>query len=190
MERHLDRLPDLHADVLDSMPNDTGGGGGTPVSGTKPPRLPVNLEAAEVAGQIEHDTRYWVNLVAETRGLNGPTRPSVTDRCVWLSGHVAWLSASDHAAEVKAVLAELVGRAFRVISPMRRPIQLGPHPGCDGTLRATVTNADGRHPAQIWCDGCTLEVGTKDWWSFGVVYGKAAAEDSRELASSTSTASA
>jgi hypothetical protein len=190
MDRHLDRLPGLYADVVDSMPNDMGGGGGTPVSGTKAPRLPVNLEAAEVAGQIDHDIRFWVNLVADARGLNGPSRRTMTDRCSWLSGHVQWLAASDHAAEVKAVLAELVGRAFKVISPIRRPIQLGPHPGCDGTLRATVTNADGRHPAMIWCDACTLEVGTKDWWNFGQVYAGTLEAETRELASSTSTASA
>lgn len=175
MERHLARLPDLHADVVDSMPTDMGGGGGTPVSGSRTPRLPVNLEAGEMAGQIEHDVRYWVDLVAGARGLTGPMDPRMASRCAWLGNHVEWLAASGHAAEIRAVLAELVAGALQVISPTRRPIRLGPcvevvdDVPCDGTLRATVTSM-GDRPAHIWCDTCPLEVDTAGWFRFGQTY--------------------
>jgi len=172
MARHLDQLPGLYEDVVESMPAG-GTGTGPAVSGTRMPRLPLNLEAGEWAGQIEKDVRYIVGLVASDRGLAGPQRADVESRCAWLAEHVEWLAASDYAAEVRSVLAELVSGAYRVMNPIRRPIPLGPcfqtvdDVQCDGTLYANITNVDGRHPARITCSHCELEVNTSHWFRFG-----------------------
>lgn len=172
MTRHLDQLPGLHADVVESMPAG-GSGSGPAVSGTRMPRLPVNLDAGDQASQIEHDVRYIVGLVTSERGLAGPQRADVESRCAWLAEHVEWLAASDYAAEVRSVLAELVSGAMRVISPIRKPIELGPcfqevdGVPCDGTLYANIANVDGRHPARITCSHCALEVNTSHWFRFG-----------------------
>ncbi|MFI7042658.1 hypothetical protein ACIBI0_38775 [Microbispora rosea] len=172
MTRHLDQLPGLHEDVVESMPAG-GSGTGPAVSGTREPRLPVNLDAGDQASQIDKDVRYIVGLVTSERGLAGPQRADVASRCAWLAEHVEWLAASDYAAEVRAVLAELVSGALRVISPIRKPIALGPciqtveDLACEGTLQANITNVDGRHPARIWCTHCGFEANTSHWFRFG-----------------------
>lgn len=182
MTRHVAHLPWLHQEVEASMPT-TRPTSTAPVSGTRERGLPVNLTAGELASQISYDLGVIATWVASDRGLLAPTDLRVPALCAWLAPHIDWLAASSYAAEVRGVLAELVGRAYRVIDPQRRPLILGrcvePTEGgdtCEGTLRASVLDVDDPRPSRIWCDTCELELTPEQWFRFGKKYRARAAE--------------
>ncbi|MBO4275712.1 hypothetical protein GSF24_34650 [Microbispora triticiradicis] len=186
MRRHLAHLPWLYGEVVASMPA-TRPAGGTPVSGTREHGLPVNLPAGELAGQITYDLYAAATWVATDRGIHLPADGRITTVCAWLAPHVDWLAASTYAADVRDVLAELVGRAYGVIDPDRRPTILGPcvevlddGEVCAGTLRATVLDVDDPRPSRIWCDTCELELTSEQWFRFGKRYRARLAEIARD----------
>lgn len=175
MRRHLAHLPWLYSEVVASMPTQRPTGQ-VRVSGTRTTGLPVNLAAGELKSQIEYDLYSLSVWVATGRGLHIPSDGRVATVCEWLTPHVDWLAASQYAAETRDVLAELVGAAYRVIDPPRRPLELGPcvevteEGRCEGTLRATVLDEDDPRPSKIWCDTCTLELTPEQWYRFGRTY--------------------
>lgn len=185
VRRHLADLPWLHREVVASMPTQRRAGG-APVSGTREPGIPVNLPAGELASQIRYDLYAMCTWVATDRGLHLPADGRVPAVCEWLTRHVDWLAASQYAAEVRGVLTELVGAAYRVIDPDRRPLKLGPCVElvdgeiCEGTLRASVLDVDDPRPSKIWCDGCTLELTPQQWFRFGRKYHERAAKIARD----------
>jgi hypothetical protein len=186
MTRNLHDLPSLYEEVVASMPT-TRRTGSAPVSGTREPGLPLNLPAGELRGQIEYDLYAAATWVATDRGINLPTDGRVATVCAWLSRHVDWLAASTYAAEVRGVLVELVGAAYRVIDPERRPKELGPcveelddGEVCTGVLRASVLDVDDPRPSRIWCDTCGLELTPEQWFRFGKKYRARVADIARQ----------
>jgi len=186
VRRHLTDLPWLYREVVASMPGNTTGST-APVSGTRTPGLTVNWNAAELRRQIEHDVYSFAVWVASDRGLTLPKDGTVARVCGWLRPHVDWLAASTYAAEVRGVLAELVGAAYGVIDPQRRPLILGrcveptdDGDMCEGTLRASVLDVDDPRPSKIWCDTCGLELTPEQWFRFGKKYRARLAEIARD----------
>ncbi|WP_214103211.1 hypothetical protein [Acrocarpospora catenulata] len=175
MHRNLSDLPWLHAEVVTSMPT-TRATGSAPVSGSRTPGLPVNLRAGELHSQMGHDLRTIAGWVAKDRGIHLPVDGRVGSVCAWLAKHVNWLAASQYAADVRGVLTELVGRAWAVIDPDRRPMEVGPcvelvdSTPCDGMLWASVLDVGDPRPSKIWCDGCELELTPEQWYRFGRRY--------------------
>ncbi|NJP24436.1 hypothetical protein FLW53_09495 [Microbispora sp. SCL1-1] len=184
--RNLTDLPWLHAEVEASMPTQRPTGT-APVSGTRERGLPVNLTAGELASQVAYDLGVFATWVASDRGLLAPADPRVPGLCSWLTPHVDWLAASEYAAEVRDVLTELVGRAYRVIDPGRRPVELGlcveqftDGQVCEGRLWAAVRDMDDPRPSRIWCSGCDLVLTPEQWFRFGKKYQQRAAEIARD----------
>lgn len=177
VRRHLADLPWLHREVVASMPTQRRTGG-APVSGSKEPGLIVNLDAGELASQVRYDLYAMCTWVATDRGLHLPQDGRVPAVCEWLTRHVDWLAASTYAAEVRGVLAELVGAAYRVIDPGREPLRLpvtciNPVDGdlpCDGHLFATVRRDDDPTPSYIYCDSCEFSIDSTQWYRFGRRY--------------------
>ncbi|MDF5758595.1 hypothetical protein [Spongiactinospora sp. TRM90649] len=175
--RHLAALPELYADVTDSLP--TGGTGtGPAVSGSHGTPLPYNPRAGDWLSQVEHDVDHLVRRVVTERGLT-PPRPTVPTMCGWLAPHTDWLAAHPDAGPVRDILAELVGQAYAILDPARRPLTIGPcveqldDGPCDGTLRATVRRDDDVRQSEIYCDSCDLTLDTTQWHKFGRRYGRA-----------------
>ncbi len=186
MTRNLTVLPSLYEEVEASMPT-TRRSGGAPVSGTREPGLPVNLPAGELASQITYDLFTFATWVASDRGLHAPTDRRVPALCSWLGPHVDWLAASTYAGDVRDILTELVGRAYAVIDPQRRPVQLPArcinlidNAPCGGGLFATVRREDDPAPSVIYCDTCEWCIDSTQWYRFGRQYRAKAAEIARD----------
>ncbi|WP_157251105.1 hypothetical protein [Nonomuraea typhae] len=174
LARHLADLPGLHDDVLDQLPAN-GTVAGPAVSGSPGQPLPYNPAAGDLLSQLRHDLTWLTRLVAEQRGLTTPP-PRPPDQCAWLSRHTDWIAAHPDAGAIKGTLTELVGRAWAVIDPARRPLLIGPcletidDQPCDGTLRATVRRDGDPTPSEIYCDTCPLSLDTTQWHRFGKRY--------------------
>lgn len=172
--RHLNALPHLHQDVLDSLPT-SGSSDGPAVSGSRETPLPYNPRAGDWLSQLRHDLGWLTTLVAAQRGLGGPP-PTPAEQCAWLLTHADWLAARDDAGPYKDTLGELVGRGYAVIDPGRQPLTIGPcieqldDSLCDGTLRATVRRDGDPTPSVIYCDVCPLQLDTTQWHRFGRRY--------------------
>lgn len=173
--RHLNALPHLHQDVLDSLP--TGGASDGPaVSGSRTTPLPYNPRAGDLLSQMRHDLGWLVALVATERGLAASPGPNPVVQCAWLVRHVDWLAARPDAGAYKDMVAELVGRSYNVIDPARLPLVIGPcievldDGRCRGMLFASVRRDGDPRPSEIWCDGCEVLLDTTQWHRFGRRY--------------------
>jgi hypothetical protein len=173
LTRHLQTLPALHKDVLDSLPSG-GAADGLAVSGSRTPPLPYNPRAGDWLSQLRHDLAWIVSLVATERGLKSAPGPNPETQCAWLSRHADWLAARPEAGPIKDVLSELAGRGYSVLDPGRAPLTLGPcievddeGAPCDGVVKATVRRDGDPEPSVIWCDTCPLVLDTTQWHRYG-----------------------
>jgi len=147
LRRLIAELPARHADL--TRPR---GAGGPKITHKTDPGLHIDEAAANLRTQIQHDLLWWCTYVTRERGLLGPRRDDPFTIAAWLTLHVEWLAANEHAAlHLLPVLRELTGRAIGITDIPARHIQL------DEQCR---THEDGDR-----CDGIITIVVRGDEWT-------------------------
>lgn len=175
LHREIAELPALYEDLLRA--HTISATTQSKVSGTKSPRVPVREEVAEARAAILGRLAFWVEDVADKRGLTYPVR-NVFALAVWLDQHVDWIANHDMVTNVAVELAETYALGWRLAYPSgRRRIVVGECVElvacdvatrallrCPGTLVAFVARTDDLLPSAVQCDTDESHCWSADRW--------------------------
>lgn len=175
LARNVESMPLLYGELTRSIAGvSSGSGGAGPISGTRDYGVRVNYVLMDVVRQIEVDLRHHCKWVVRERELVvlQDLDWDVRTMTVIVRRNLSWFAATEDAGHVRATFRELVGKAFGVLEPRRRPMVLGgcTVDGCDGELSAVILDA-GSH---IVCSSaeCGLLIETAQWGGFLKRYAK------------------
>ncbi|WP_155127344.1 hypothetical protein [[Actinomadura] parvosata] len=125
------------------------------MSGSRDAPVPVRLNVLDHVAHIQHILKSWAWLIAQQRGLEYPSRMSVTALALWLARDLTWPAGRPWIADMCDELAGL-RRTAHGLAPWQVQVDYltGPCPSCD--LRALARVAGETY---IECDlrlgGCS-----------------------------------
>jgi hypothetical protein len=97
----------------------------------------------------------WCGMVADERGVAGPSGPDVRMLASFLRAHLDWLAGHTAAADFAGEIAGLAADLRQVLSPAQvRTIDLAvcARDGCGRSVRASISTVNQRPVPQVRCD--------------------------------------
>ncbi len=169
LEGSLEELPKLYEDLV-HLHGARRHGGDQKTTGTRAPRLPIDVVVADARADLQNTVVEWAVYAArEAQAVNVATAHrwlslDVVPAAGWLTLHRDWCSRQEWSPQLVTALRRVRSRAARLIDP--RPRQQFAIPGddglcvreldtapCPGRLWVTIPTAE-EESSLIECDTC------------------------------------
>lgn len=184
MQRDLEEIPRLHAELMEEGVSGTGPstepvGFVTGSRGDGKPELRYNRAAIDAAGQIVFDVEWAYKNIHRDRGLPVMARAvSLGGMCGWLRLESGWIAGNaGYAVGFRDTLRGLISHAIAIIDPKGRPIEVGPciekvgagPRGVGGIACMGTVYMIGEGPrCSLSCNVCRKSVPVRGWARYGV----------------------
>lgn len=172
MQRDLEEIPRLHAELMEEGVSGTGPstepvGFVTGSRGEGKPELRYNRAAIQAAEQIAFDIEWAYRNIHRDRGLAPVGVSNLGGMCGWLRLESGWVAGNaGYAVGLRDTVRGLVSHAIAIIDPKGRPVEVGPciEKGCTGSVYMI-----GEGPrCRLACNVCSKTVPVRGWAKYGV----------------------
>ncbi len=150
LTKTIAELPALHSWLHANLAS--GGGGGDKVTGTRDKPVPINLGVHDHAEHVVFTLASWARMVAEDRGLHGPSNATPSATATFLLAHLDWIVRQDWAPDAAEEISDLSRKAHGIVPSRPERHELPAPCPADGCGYLSLVRYDGE--SHVRCEVC------------------------------------